>query len=40
VEVPSYIYDIDEFLRQGMPVTIKVDLISKDNQDNNADGNN
>ena len=35
-----YIYDIDEFLRQGMPVTIKVDLISKDNQDNNADGNN
>ena len=35
-----YIYDKDEFLRQGMPVTIKVDLISKDNQDNNADGNN
>ena len=35
-----YIYDIDEFLRQGMPVTIKVDLISKDNQENNADGNN
>jgi len=35
-----YIYDIDEYLRQGMPVTIKVDLISKDNQDNNADGNN
>ncbi len=35
-----YINDIDEFLRQGMPVTIKVDLISKDNQDNNADGNN
>ena len=35
-----YIYDTDEFLRQGMPVTIKVDLISKDNQDNNADGNN
>ena len=35
-----YIYDIDEFLRQGMPVTIKVDLISKDNQDNNADANN
>ena len=35
-----YIYDIDEFLRQGMPVTIKVDLTSKDNQDNNADGNN
>ena len=35
-----YIYDIDEFLRQGMPVTIKVNLISKGNQDNNADGNN
>ena len=35
-----YIYDIDEYLRQGMPVTIKVDLTSKDNQDNNADGNN
>ena len=35
-----YIYDIDEFLRQGMPVTIKVNLISKDNQDKNADGNN
>ena len=28
-----YIYDIDEFLRQGMPVTIKVNLISKGNQD-------
>lgn len=24
-----YIYDIDEYLRQGMPVTIKVDLNSK-----------
>ena len=35
-----YIYDIDEFLRQGMPVTIKVNLTSKDNQKNNADGNN
>ena len=35
-----YIYDTDEFLRQGMPVTINVDLTSKDNQDNNADGNN
>ena len=35
-----YIYDIDEYLRQGMPVTIKVDLTSEDNQDNNADGNN
>lgn len=35
-----YINDIDEYLRQGMPVTIKVDLISKDNQNNNADGNN
>ena len=35
-----YIYDIDEFLRQGMPVTIKVNLTPKDNQENNADGNN
>ena len=35
-----YIDDTDEFLRQGMPVTIKVDLTSEDNQDNNADGNN
>ncbi len=35
-----YIYDIDEYLRQGMPVTIKVNLISKDNQENNAYGNN
>lgn len=26
-----YIYDIDEFLRQGMPVTIKVDLKSEGN---------
>jgi HlyD family secretion protein len=24
-----YIYDVDEYLRQGMPVTIKVDLASK-----------
>ncbi|MBR6298073.1 MAG: efflux RND transporter periplasmic adaptor subunit [Candidatus Gastranaerophilales bacterium] len=35
-----YINDIDEYLRQGMPVTIKVNLTSKDNQENNADGNN
>ena len=35
-----YINDIDLYLRQGMPVTIKVDLTSKDNQENNADGNN
>ena len=35
-----YINDIDEYLRQGMPVTIKVNLTSKDNQKNNADGNN
>ena len=35
-----YIDDTDEFLRQGMPVTIKIDLTSKDNQENNADGNN
>lgn len=32
-----YIDDVDEYLRQGMPVTIKVNLNSKDN---NADGNN
>ncbi len=38
--IRAYIYDTDEFLRQGMPVTINVDLTSKDNQDNNADGNN
>ena len=38
--VRVYINDIDEYLRQGMPVTIKVDLTSKDNQNNNADGNN
>jgi HlyD family secretion protein len=25
-----YIYDVDEYLRQGMPVTIKVDLLSKE----------
>lgn len=25
-----YIYDIDEYLRQGMPVTIKIDLLSED----------
>ncbi|MBO6087021.1 efflux RND transporter periplasmic adaptor subunit [bacterium] len=35
-----YINDTDEYLRQGMPVTIKVNLTSKDNQKNNADGNN
>lgn len=32
-----YVTDIDEYLRQGMPVTIKVDLASKDN---NAHSNN
>lgn len=32
-----YISNTDEYLRQGMPVTIKVNLNSKDN---NADGNN
>lgn len=25
-----YVYDIDEFLRQGMPVTVKLDLLSKE----------
>ena len=29
-----YIYDIDEYLRQGMPVTIKVDLAENDNLSN------
>jgi len=38
--VRVYINDTDEYLRQGMPVTVKVDLISKDNNDNNANGNN
>ena len=33
-----YINDTDEYLRQGMPVTIKVDL--KSAKDNNANGNN
>ena len=33
-----YINDTDEYLRQGMPVTIKVNLNSA--KDNNADGNN
>ncbi|MBR1943074.1 efflux RND transporter periplasmic adaptor subunit [bacterium] len=32
-----YIYDIDEYLRQGMPVTIKVDLKTKED---NANGTN
>jgi len=27
-----YVYDIDEFLRQGMPVTIKVDLTNKESR--------
>ena len=35
-----YINDVDEYLRQGMPVTIKIDLTSKDNQENNADRDN
>lgn len=35
-----YITNTDEFLRQGMPVTIKVDLTSKENLESNADGNN
>lgn len=28
-----YVYDIDEYLRQGMPVTIKVDLTSKETRE-------
>ena len=35
-----YITNTDEFLRQGMPVTINVDLTSKENLESNADGNN
>ncbi len=35
-----YINNVDEYLRQGMPVTINVNLTSKDNQGNNANGNN
>ena len=36
-----YVYDIDEFLRQGMPVTIKIDLNSEEIRkkvDENVDG--
>lgn len=32
--VRIYIYDIDEYLRQGMPVTVKLDLKSKENRKN------
>ncbi len=36
-----YVDDIDEFLRQGMPTTIKIDLNSaKDTGNSNADGSN
>lgn len=28
-----YVYDIDEYLRQGMPVTIKIDLTSKETRE-------
>jgi len=28
--VRIYVYDIDEYLRQGMPVTVNVDLKSKE----------
>ena len=30
--VRIYIYDLDEYLRQGMPVTVKLDLTSKEKQ--------
>lgn len=32
--VRIYIYNLDEYLRQGMPVTVKLDLTSKKNNDN------
>ena len=35
-----YINNADDYLRQGMPVTINVDLNSEGNTGNNADGNN
>lgn len=35
-----YINNADDYLRQGMPVTINVDLNSEGNTENNADGNN
>ena len=35
-----YINNTDEYLRQGMPVTIKVNLNSKEEFDNGANGNN
>ena len=35
-----YINNADDYLRQGMPVTINVDLNSEGNTRNNADGNN
>jgi len=36
--VRIYIYDIDEYLRQGMPVTVKLDLTSKKNNDSKLKG--
>lgn len=32
--VRIYVYEIDEFLRQGMPVTVKLDLTSKETREN------
>lgn len=33
-----YVYDVDEYLRQGMPVTVKVDLTSKESRKNELKG--
>lgn len=32
--VRVYVYEVDEYLRQGMPVTVKFDLLSKDKRVN------
>jgi HlyD family secretion protein len=32
--VRVYVYEVDEYLRQGMPVTVKFDLINKDKREN------
>lgn len=37
--VRIYIYNIDEYLRQGMPVTVKLDLAKKENREEKIDDN-
>lgn len=32
--VRVYVYEVDEYLRQGMPVTVKFDLLNKDKREN------